>query len=210
LCHLTVWDPKEQPNGVIELDEVEDELRRLYKRFGVGRILIDPWQGVQMWQNLNRGQIKCDRFTFGFPKQDDMAARLLLSLARDGLLQLWYHPLLISELRGTSYAERANGNIRLIFPRSSRGAHGDTVVATMLAIVAASEASAPQAPTFAPRMVGSAARRKAAGRDLGLDHFRAHIPANLRSELTERQIIEAKARLDKRKKMQRRLGPECA
>ncbi|MBX9656395.1 hypothetical protein K2Y11_22495 [bacterium] len=138
--------------GRVQIGDVEAALVKLRRQFGPGRIYLDPWQGEQLAQNLEKMRISVDRFTLNGAGWDRIC-RNTLELFNEGSIGLFPHPMLIEQLRATSVIEKTNGQLRFEWARSPQTGHGDVAMSFTLALLAARNSYVLSSPARRPLVV---------------------------------------------------------
>lgn len=137
LAHTRLWRPKY--GSRVSLVEVEEEIRRVAKRYDLRETSYDPWQAQLAADRLSLTNITMREVTPTGKNLQDIAARLLEAFT-DRRLTLYEEPNLKRDLLKLRVEER-NYGYRLVSPRDEHG-HGDMASAFGLALLSAAELAA--------------------------------------------------------------------
>lgn len=147
---LLSWQPR---NGAkVDLIEVEGEVAELARRAN-GPVVLDPWQGVLLGQQLRQRGVRIMEFPFTAESRRRLFSTLL-DLIRNGRLRARPHDALRRELLGLELQETASG--WRVNHRS--GGHDDHAVAVALAAQQVAVRSAQDAPISLGPSRGEAAQ----------------------------------------------------
>ena len=145
LAELRSWQPR--PGCQVHLPEVEDAVFEAHQRFGFFTVNYDPSQCEQMAQQLRVRGVPMTAVPSTSSSLQEMATALLESF-NSGMIEIWEHPQLITDLRALKFIER--GNVyRLDAARTSEG-HADLATAFILALLAHKRNPFPWFSAFVP------------------------------------------------------------
>lgn len=156
LAHARLWKPI--LGRKINLTDVEEEIRRLHRRFRFASIAYDPWQAEHLSQRLRHQDLPMQEVPPTGSNLQSIAARTIESFS-DRRLELHDCPNLKRDLLKLRVEERSYG-YRLVSPRDETG-HGDTASAFGLALLAAHE-QADKRPFVAKSFAGGIDRQSTA------------------------------------------------
>ncbi len=139
LAKVRLWKPTKKIS--VSLSEVEAEIRELHRAFRFAKVLIDPFQTIQMIERLKNDRLPVEAMPVNSAFYSK-SARNVLSAFSDGLVQLFDNFDLVRDLRAMSLIEQPPGNVRLVLPKTDAG-HCDAGMAFLLALDAAQKAYAP-------------------------------------------------------------------
>jgi hypothetical protein len=126
------WLPRELGHDV-DLSEVEETIYAAHRRYGLGRVLYDPFQAELLAQRLRKRGVPMESYSFAGKNLTALASNLLDAF-RSGLVKLYPCPL-IDDLRRLGIAETSWGGYKLTAERSAFG-HCDEAIAYALSVTA--------------------------------------------------------------------------
>ena len=131
LAVLKLWTPTK--SKTVDLPSVERTVAKLARRFNL-RIGFDPWQAVQMSQNLQRLGVPVSEVGFQ-PGNLQSMARCTLDVFQDRQIDLFEHVELQADLKAVRVVEKSYGFRLESARKSGRGTrHADTVTALGIAL----------------------------------------------------------------------------
>lgn len=133
LAAVRVWRPE---RGEIDLSAVESELLALHREFGLASVGIDPWQGAMLRQRLVRAGLRCEDVGFTAGNCNSMAVEAWGAFS-ENRVELYPHEQLLADLRSATMTEKNHGGLRIEFPRTREGGHGDCGTGFLIAMLGA-------------------------------------------------------------------------
>ena len=133
LAYLQSWAP--QPNrGDVNLEEVENAILDVQRRFRIRVTGYDPNQCYHLAQRLNRRGVSM--YEVGFtPTNLSTMASMLLTAFRSRGIDIWPDPRLVAELSALTIEERPFG-FRVVAATAADGSHADLATALLVSFVA--------------------------------------------------------------------------
>lgn len=142
LAKIRVWRPGRGQE--VDLAEVENVILALHRQFGLRRVAVDIYQGLQLTQNLRRQGLKVLSLQFTSKLWDELA-RLFISVYRESQLQIYPDEILLSDLRRARIVEGPYG-VKVESPRATDAGHGDVLVGKLLALYGCRQIAKSRAP----------------------------------------------------------------
>jgi phage terminase large subunit-like protein len=130
VASVKVWHPT--PGRPVSLEEVEDAIVDVHRRYGLSAIGYDPWQAAYLGERLVKkgiGAVPVDPVPLNLKQQ----ATYTLEAFSERQIELYPDVDLLRDLRALRVVERQYG-VRLESPRGPAG-HGDTASALALAVL---------------------------------------------------------------------------
>lgn len=112
----------------VDLKSIEDHFLDAHQRYNLNRIICDPWQAMQLIQNLKAKRLPIEEYNFSAQNVNRLATNLFF-LFSNRRIKIFYHQQLINELKTvqaiqTSYGYRID---------HKSGKHDDFVISLGLA-----------------------------------------------------------------------------
>jgi phage terminase large subunit-like protein len=127
LDRMQVWaGTRDRP---VRLSDVGQWVTEASRRYGRARVVMDPWQGMALAQDLRGHGIGVEEFTFSSASVGRLATTMHL-LVRDHLLAIPDDPALIEELSNVRLRETSPGVVRMDHDPDK---HDDRAIALSLA-----------------------------------------------------------------------------
>lgn len=147
-CRIRVADVQNfapPQGGEVDLRTVRDSVLRLRDRLGLRAIVYDEWQGAQLATELREARIFCEPIYPSAKNQTAMAVSLM-TVFRNGLIELFPEPLLLHDLRYCTIVDKGTG-YAIASPRDLHG-HGDRLTALCLCLPTALDCLNNPQPSF--------------------------------------------------------------
>lgn len=135
LAFAESWAPN-PATGKINLMDVERSILDANKRFGIVKVVYDPYQAALLSQRLELQDVTMEEMTF-VGKNLNLMASTLLEVFRSRRITLYNHPQLVNDLGRLTIEEKSYG-FRLSATRDASG-HADLATALAIALPAAVE-----------------------------------------------------------------------
>jgi phage terminase large subunit-like protein len=133
LVYVRAWTPT--AGREVDLQSVEDEVRRVADLFRVKTLGYDPWQARHLAQRLGKVGIPMREVVFGGANLQTMASELIEGFNEAGRIELYEDRDLIRDLKKLRIVDRSYG-FKLDAPRDGTG-HGDRGTAFSIALMQA-------------------------------------------------------------------------
>lgn len=134
LCQCISWNPQDY-GGKIPLPKVQAEVFEAWRRFGLNVVCFDPWQAVQMGQQLEALGVPMQPIEFSKAANLNAMATHLVKVLKDRQLDLYRDKELVQDLYRVKIMDRIGG-FKIEAMRDERG-HCDRAMALALALPAA-------------------------------------------------------------------------
>lgn len=132
VCEVKAWKPR--PGHRVRVEEIEQHILDVHRRFNLACISFDPWQSEYLTQRLADAGLPCLQ-TPMVPKNLQAMATTLTEAFSERAIQLFDDPVLLSDLRALRVVEKNYG--WRIDPVRNADGHGDRAMAAALGVLAA-------------------------------------------------------------------------
>ena len=151
LASVENWAPP--VGGQVDIHAVRDAVLAARDHLGLRCLYYDEWQAAQMAAELRECGIHTEP-VYPSAKNKTAEATSLMTVMRNGLLELYGDELLLRDLRQCSIIDKGTG-YQVVNPRDNYG-HGDRLTALLLCLPAAIEClNNPPPAMFGERIVGT-------------------------------------------------------
>jgi hypothetical protein len=116
----------------VSLDAVEEEIVRLYRLYSPRYIVMDPSQGRQMFEHLQKLGLPVEFQGLGPKVQDEMAA-LIFDLFASSAIDLFRSDDLVNDFLRMEIEDRPRHGLKLV-PKKGRDGHGDVGISSVYAL----------------------------------------------------------------------------
>jgi phage terminase large subunit-like protein len=130
LACLYVWNPADALNGKVDIEEIEETIWELDRRFKL-QVGADPWQAAYLIERLQKRGVPIEPVNFSGQNLTSMCSATLEAF-NEANIDLYPEPHLLHDLRNLKVVEKSYG-VRLDSPRGLNG-HGDCATALSIAL----------------------------------------------------------------------------
>lgn len=134
------------PGETTDYDFVRRDIEAMTKRYRIRRIAIDPWQAIQLGNQLQGMGLDVYKYPQGY-RGFNSPCRQLETLLANGKLRHGGNPVLASHAGNVTIRQNAEGMIRPLKPSDNNNARVDGIIALLQALGAwSAEEQKPQKP----------------------------------------------------------------
>lgn len=154
LAYTRSWKPGAE-SGMVNLDQVKNEIISLNERYRLRKLLFDPSQALLMGQQFEQAGIWCEQMKFADPKSLTLMAVTILDVFKSRRIEMYPNQELLDDLKKLDIVERSGFSFKIEAKADSTG-HADTAIALAIALPEAVNMAA--IPRINPFVTGSLCR----------------------------------------------------